>query len=113
MTLLATFKRNEQGEIELVKQTLLKCLKKNALNAANHWPLVGKFGPFIACTGYPECKYVHHVKAGLNAPLMEGELFLRRWRGGTFWGCGNYPKCRFAVFGDFEELPVHNANYRF
>jgi DNA topoisomerase-1 len=28
----------------------------------------------------------------------------RRWRGGTFWGCSNYPTCKTAIFSDIEDV---------
>ncbi len=63
----------------------------------------GRFGPFIACSGYPECKYIHQIKAGFKCPQDTGDIVRRSWRGGIFWGCANYPKCKFAIFGDIEE----------
>ena len=100
----SNFKRNEQGEIELVKAPEPQVLSEKCPQCGKPLrQIVGKFGPFIACTGYPECKYIHHVKAKFPCPLDGGEVVQRRWRGGTFWGCNNYPKCKFAVFGDIEE----------
>lgn len=100
----SNFKRNEQGEIELIKAPEPQVLSEKCPQCGKPLrQIVGKFGPFIACTGYPECKYIHHVKAKFPCPLDGGEVIQRRWRGGTFWGCNNYPKCKFAVFGDIEE----------
>jgi DNA topoisomerase-1 len=65
--------------------------------------VIGRYGPFIACSNYPNCKYIHKVKAKFACPLDKGEIVQRSWKGGKFWGCANYPKCKFAVFGDIEE----------
>jgi len=67
--------------------------------------MVGRFGKFIACSGYPECKYIHQEKAGFVCPQDGGDVVKRKWRGGTFWGCSNYPTCKFALFGEIEETP--------
>lgn len=66
---------------------------------------IGKFGKFISCPGYPECKYIHQNKASFKCPNDGGDVVERKWRGGTFWGCSNYPKCKFALFGDIIETP--------
>jgi DNA topoisomerase-1 len=54
---------------------------------------------------YPECKYIHQEKASFACPQDGGDVVKRKWRGGTFWGCSNYPKCKFALFGEIEETP--------
>ena len=60
----------------------------------------GRFGPFIACSAYPECRYVKPNTTGV-ACLEEGcdgELIDRRSRQGrVFYGCTNYPECRFTL----------------
>lgn len=65
----------------------------------------GKYGMFIACSGYPECKYIHQEKTSFPCPQCGGAVIKRKWRGGTMWGCSNYPKCKFAIFSDIEETP--------
>jgi DNA topoisomerase-1 len=58
----------------------------------------GRFGEFTACSGYPECKYVKQNYIGVKCPeCKDGELVEKRARkGNTFYGCGNYPKCKFT-----------------
>src|SRR5271165_5958456 len=58
----------------------------------------GRFGEFTSCSGYPECKYVKQNFIGVKCPeCKEGELVEKRARkGNTFYGCGNYPKCKFT-----------------
>jgi DNA topoisomerase-1 len=70
-------------------------------------PLViksGRFGEFIACTGYPECKYTRNIvkTTGIKCPKCEeGELIRRKAgkgkaKGRFFYGCSMYPNCDFA-----------------
>ena len=111
----SNFKRNEQGDIELIKPeapTLLeeRCPKCNKQLRK----LTGKFGSFIACSGYPECKYIQQNTAGFACPLCKtGDIVERIWRGGKFWGCSNYPKCKFAIFDAIEKTPCPQCNWPF
>ncbi|HLW61109.1 MAG TPA: type I DNA topoisomerase [bacterium] len=63
-------------------------------------PLVkrrGRYGQFIACSGYPECSYTRPVGIGVKCPLDAGEVVERRTRKGRmFFGCANYPACTFT-----------------
>ena len=102
----SNFKRDEEGKIMLTKMEEPKILNEKCPQCGK--PLrevIGKFGPFIACSGYPECKYIHKNVAKVKCPDDGGNLVERRWKGGKFWGCANYPKCKFAVFADIEEKP--------
>jgi DNA topoisomerase-1 len=67
----------------------------------------GRFGPFIACSTYPECKYTRNVgeaaasetPAGAEEEIPPCELCgkpmaLKRSRFGTFYGCTGYPECK-------------------
>ena len=65
----------------------------------------GKFGLFMACSGYPECKTTKPIVnkvAGVVCPEDGGDLLQRRSRAGkTFYGCANYKSdgtgCKFAT----------------
>jgi DNA topoisomerase-1 len=65
----------------------------------------GRFGPFVGCTGYPDCKYIKKTqqKTGVTCPECgKGELVHRRGRGRSmFYGCERYPECTFTA----RELP--------
>jgi DNA topoisomerase-1 len=61
----------------------------------------GRFGKFLACTGFPDCK---NTKA-INKPLgkcpkcEEGDIIQRRTKKGrTFYGCSRYPDCDWAAW---------------
>jgi len=60
----------------------------------------GRFGKFIACSGYPECKTTKPflVKVGVKCPKCGGELVVKKSKKKrTFYGCSNYPECNFIV----------------
>jgi len=63
-------------------------------------PLVkrrGRYGEFIACSGYPECSYTRPVGIGVRCPADAGEVVERRTRKGRiFYGCANYPACTYV-----------------
>ncbi len=67
-------------------------------------PLVirrGKYGEFIACSNYPNCKFVKKQEKEIvkicKCPECEGEIVERKTkRGKVFYGCNNFPKCDFA-----------------
>jgi DNA topoisomerase-1 len=57
----------------------------------------GQYGEFIACSGYPKCKYVKQELLDVPCPKCGGEIAVRKTkRGDTFYGCVNYPKCDFS-----------------
>jgi DNA topoisomerase-1 len=57
----------------------------------------GQYGEFIACSGYPKCKYVKQELLDVPCPKCGGEIAVRKnRRGDTFYGCTRYPKCDFT-----------------
>jgi DNA topoisomerase-1 len=66
----------------------------------------GRFGKFIACSGYPGCKYTQsfQVKLGAKCPQCGKELIQRiSKKRRTFYGCTGYPECKFIT--NFKPLP--------
>ena len=65
----------------------------------------GKFGPFLACTSYPNCKNIKSIKensgsTGVKCPNCDkGEIVQKRSRRGTFYACDQYPDCKTALWG--------------
>ncbi len=58
----------------------------------------GRFGRFLACPGYPECKNAKPliVNTGARCPVCGGEIIERKSKKGhVFYGCGSWPKCNF------------------
>jgi len=101
------FERTEEGKIQCVETEGPKELEEKCPQCGSTLiERIGKFGPFVACSGYPDCKYIKKNIATFKCPLdKKGDVVERRWRGGKLWGCSNYPKCKFAIFGDIEETP--------
>ncbi|HEX9743564.1 MAG TPA: type I DNA topoisomerase [Nitrospiraceae bacterium] len=67
---------------------------------------IGRFGKFIACSAYPECKTTKAIPLGVKCPQDGGNLVQKRSRKGrTFYACANYPKCEFALW----DRPVNKA----
>ncbi len=74
----------------------------------------GRFGEFIACSGFPKCKYSKNlasrekkelVKLSVPCPECKGDIVQRTSRRGKFYGCGNYPKCKFiSTYEPCEEI---------
>ncbi|MDO8576862.1 MAG: type I DNA topoisomerase [Candidatus Daviesbacteria bacterium] len=60
---------------------------------------IGKFGKFLACSGFPECKHTESLEEKINVKCSDdaGEIVVRHTkRGKTFYGCKNWPVCKFA-----------------
>ena len=58
----------------------------------------GKMGHFLACSNYPECKYIKKEppkETGESCPQCGSPLVEKRGRFGPFTGCSNYPECKF------------------
>jgi DNA topoisomerase-1 len=63
----------------------------------------GRFGKFMACSGFPECKYTKELppeKINIICPLCKkGEVVIRKTRRGKiFYGCSKWPECTFATW---------------
>ncbi|MDO8259872.1 MAG: type I DNA topoisomerase [Candidatus Magasanikbacteria bacterium] len=85
--------------VEKYKEELCeKCGEKMALKN-------GRFGPFLACTGYPNCKNIRSIKenvntTGIKCPLCgKGEIVQKKSKRGIFYACNQYPDCKNAYWG--------------
>ncbi|MDX9818830.1 MAG: type I DNA topoisomerase, partial [Desulfococcus multivorans] len=75
----------------------------------------GRYGTFLACSGYPECKYTQSASTdvggqstGVKCPEegCTGELVERRSkRGKVFYGCSRFPDCKYAIW----DKPVNRS----
>jgi len=76
-------------------------------------PLVkvhGRYGAFIACSNYPQCKYKESLKEesqkiGRSCPECGGELVIKRGKYGRFVACSNYPQCKHTEPLTFGKCP--------
>jgi len=78
---------------ELTDEVCPECGKPLAIKT-------GRFGKFLACSGYPDCKYTksYQLRLGIKCPECGGELIQRKSKKKRiFYGCSNYPKCTFAT----------------
>lgn len=61
----------------------------------------GRFGEFLACSGYPDCKNTKPIvkKIDVKCPSCGGDIIARKSkRGKVFYGCSNYPECKQAYW---------------
>jgi DNA topoisomerase-1 len=107
----SNFQRTGEGEIVLEAASSPE-LSDIACNVCGR-PMVikkSRFGPFLGCSGYPECKNTRRLgKDGKPVPLPiptgvvcpkchEGQLMQRRGKfGRPFYGCDRYPKCDYIT----------------
>jgi DNA topoisomerase-1 len=108
------YERDEKGRIRSVehKQPAItgevcdKCGKPMALKH-------GRYGAFLACTGYPGCRNTRPVSTGISCPRegCGGELVERMGKRGRFYGCNKYPACKMIFQGEpvRESCPSCNA----
>ncbi|MBF0451869.1 MAG: type I DNA topoisomerase [Candidatus Magnetomorum sp.] len=108
-TYSCNYERNEKGLVQAIqheppKMTDQKCEKCES-------PLLvktGRYGQFLACSAYPECKFTRSltepqkaVSTGVACPKKgcTGEIMEKKTRRGkTFYGCNKYPDCDFALW---------------
>jgi DNA topoisomerase-1 len=72
----------------------------------------GRYGKFIACSNYPECRNTksYQIKVGVACPECGGDLVEKRTRRKrTFYGCSNYPECEFATWNRPLPQPCPNC----
>lgn len=119
------FSRNEQGEIipeaktetaapdlPEITETCPKCGKTLVAKQ-------GRFGTFLACPGYPKCRYTRSLQGEetpeTGVPCPEpgcgGTLRPRRSRRGVFYGCSNYPQCTFTLNRPPVAKPCPQCHY--
>ena len=59
----------------------------------------GRYGKFLACPGFPDCRYTAQIKVeiGVRCPFCEGMVIERRSKKGRkFFGCDRFPACKFV-----------------
>jgi len=81
-----------QLEVEMVDKNCPLCGKQLLVRT-------GKFGKFLACSGFPECKHTERIEEMIEAkcPTDGGDVVVRKTKKGkTFFGCKNWPKCTYA-----------------
>jgi len=102
------YERDEKGHIHPVEhkqpeatgEICDKCGKPMAIKR-------GRYGMFLACTGYPGCRNTRPVSSGISCPRegCGGQLVERAGRRGRFYGCNKYPECKMLFQGE----PVYTS----
>lgn len=111
----AAHAENMRPEPELTGEKCPECGKDLLIKS-------GRFGEFIACSGYPECKFTKNIvkTTGIKCPKCEkGELVGRRAskgkaKGRIFYGCTEFPECDFVTWkkpskDDVESEPIGSS----
>lgn len=86
----------DMEEIDLVEESDEICKVCGEKMLIKH----GRYGKFLACSNYPDCTHTEAIlnKIGVKCPYCEnGEVIERRSKKGrVFYGCSDFPKCRFV-----------------
>ena len=97
-------------EIDMVEESDEICEKCNA----NMLIKYGRYGKFLACSNYPDCTFTKPIihKIGIKCPnCEEGEIIERKSKKGrTFYGCSEFPRCRFASWSKPINEKCPNCN---
>ena len=98
--------QEEMREVEVADEVTDEVCEQCGRNLVIKW---GRFGKFLACPGYPECKYTRPLlnEIGVTCPTCgQGQVVERRSRRGrVFYGCSRYPECRFTSWQRPSPLP--------
>jgi DNA topoisomerase-1 len=123
-TYSSDYTRDEKGQIQPVKPPEDEITDKNCDKCGS--PMVvkrGRYGDFLACSGYPECKNTQSLNSngsgkfiGVSCPEKDctGEIVERSSkRGKLFFGCNRFPECTFATWDKpiDRECPVCGAKF--
>jgi len=92
------YERDETGQIQVKEPEVTdeKCPRCGLPMLVKN----GKFGRFLACSGYPGCKTTRPISLGVTCPQCgEGQLTEKRTRKGkVFFSCSRYPACEYALW---------------
>jgi DNA topoisomerase-1 len=81
-----------ENNIQIIEEKCEKCGSSMLIKT-------GKYGKFLSCSRYPECKNTRPLSTGIKCPQDGGDIVERgSKKGKPFWSCSNYPKCRFVLW---------------
>ena len=110
------FSEKLQGIYKTAERVKIETEATDEICETCHSPLViriGRFGKFLACSKFPECKFTKNlmVSTGLKCPEDGGDVIIRKTkRGKTFYGCSSYPKCKWASWTKPKSTPGVEEN---
>jgi DNA topoisomerase I len=119
------YTRDEKGHIQITDH--IEDEKTDKLCDKCGQPMViksGKYGSFMACTGYPDCKHTISMAVTSNSgqstgvpcpePRCIGEITEKKSkRGKIFYGCSRYPDCKFAIWDKPVPTPCPQCDAKF
>ena len=123
-TYTRNYTRDEKGKIHPVEPSIEEVSDKFCDKCSQ--PMVvkqGKYGTFLACSGYPDCNHTQSLfsdnavrETGVHCPQQDcgGSLVERKSkRGKIFYGCSRFPDCTFAIWNKpiAKDCPLCNANF--
>ncbi len=95
---LLSHAEEEIEKVDLTEETDIDCDKCGEKMVIKY----GRFGKFMACSNYPECKNTKPIlkEIGIKCPLCkDGEVVERKTKKfRTFYGCSTFPDCRFVTW---------------
>ena len=95
------FEKLEDGTIKIIPKIELTTDEKCEKCSSPMVVKTGRFGKFIACSAYPECKTTKPLALGVKCPQpgCGGDLVQKRTRKGrSFFACSKYPACEYALW---------------
>ncbi|NNF99753.1 MAG: type I DNA topoisomerase [Desulfobacteraceae bacterium] len=106
--------RDEKGRIQTVEPAEVTVTDEKCSQCGNNMVVKrGKYGEFLACSGYPDCKNTRSLTSTANGKSIgvkcpqkgcEGDVVEKSSRRGKiFYGCNKYPDCDFATW----DMPVN------
>ena len=102
------FEKLEDGTIKIVPKIELTTDEKCEKCSSPMVVKTGRFGKFIACSAYPECKTTKAFALGVKCPQpgCGGDLVQKRTKKGrSFFACSKYPACEYALW----DRPINKA----
>lgn len=91
-----------EAELEKIEAIVIETDEICELCGSNMVIRNGRYGKFLACKNYPECKNTKPIldKIGIKCPKCEdGDIVVKKSKKGrVFYGCSNFPNCRFATW---------------
>ncbi|HEN21255.1 MAG TPA: type I DNA topoisomerase, partial [Desulfobacteraceae bacterium] len=101
------YRRDEKGKI-IAENATIERIEKGVCDKCGKPQIIrnGKFGHFVACSGYPECKNIWTAEpVNTNVPCPNTEcpgMLIEKTskRGRKFYSCNQYPSCSFAMWDE-------------
>lgn len=111
------FRKDDKGEIVAVEREAPE--ESGEICKECGRPMVyrnGRFGRFLACSGYPDCKHIQSQSTGVKCPEegCPGEIVQKvSKKGKVFYSCNQFPKCRYALWDKPVNKPCPKCNAPF